>query len=157
MPSHAIRARLRRAAVPEKAMMVQNPAHTVLELAAHTLAGEIAFRKGNTAAAVAELTKAVEIEDGLRYMEPPDWFQPVRHSLGAVLMAADRKSEAEQVYREDLERHPNNGWALVGLEQALRTQDRTADDDDEPEEREGAAGADYVCRSEKPPGAAARA
>ena len=107
------------AAVPEKAMMVQNPAHTVLDLAAHTLAGEIAFRKGEHDTAVSELTKAVEIEDSLRYMEPPDWFQPSRHSLGAVLLAANRKGDAEKVYRADLERWPENGWALFGLSQCL--------------------------------------
>src|SRR6185436_20015086 len=96
-----------------------NPAHKVLDLAAHTLAGEIAYRKGDTSTAVAELTKAVEIEDTLRYMEPPDWFQPSRHSLGAVLLAAGRKSEAEKVYRADLQRWPENGWALFGLAQCL--------------------------------------
>lgn len=107
------------AAVPASAMMVQNPAHTVLDIASHTLAGEIAFRKGDMDAAVSELTKAVAIEDSLRYMEPPDWFQPTRHSLGAVLLAAGRKSEAEQVYRADLKRWPENGWALFGLSQCL--------------------------------------
>jgi tetratricopeptide (TPR) repeat protein len=107
------------AAVPEKAMMAQNPAHKVLDLAGHTLAGEIAFRKGDTDAAVAALTKATELEDTLRYMEPPDWFQPSRHSLGAVLLAAGRKAEAEKVYRADLERLPGNGWALYGLSQCL--------------------------------------
>jgi len=107
------------AAIPENAMMVQNPAHTVLNLAAHTLAGEIAFRKGETDLAVSELTKAVAIEDSLRYMEPPDWFQPTRHSLGAVLLASDRKSEAEKVYRADLARLPENGWSLFGLWQCL--------------------------------------
>ncbi len=106
-------------AVPANAMMAQNPAHTVLELASHTLAGEIAFRKGDSAAAVSELSKAVAIEDSLRYMEPPDWFQPTRHSLGAVLLAAGRKAEAEQVYRADLKRWPENGWSLFGLSQCL--------------------------------------
>jgi hypothetical protein len=48
-------------------------------------------------------------------MEPPDWFQPVRHSLGAVLLAADRTDDAEKVYRADLARWPDNGWALFGL------------------------------------------
>lgn len=106
-------------AVPANAMMVQNPAHTILELAMHTLAGEIAYRKGDIDAAVSELTRAVQIEDTLRYMEPPDWFQPTRHSLGAVLLEAGRKAEAEAVYREDLRRLPENGWALFGLSKSL--------------------------------------
>ena len=108
-----------KAAVPEQAMMAQNPAHEVLDLATHVLAGEIAYRKGDTDTAVAELTKAVAIEDTLRYMEPPDWFQPTRHSLGAVLVAAGRKEEAAKVYREDLARLPENGWSLYGLSLCL--------------------------------------
>lgn len=107
------------ASVPAGAMMVMNPAHTILDLAACTLAGEIAFSKGDTDTAVSELTRAVAIEDSLRYMEPPDWFQPTRHSLGAVLLAAGRKSDAERVYRADLQRWPENGWALFGLSQCL--------------------------------------
>ena len=31
------------------------------------------------------------------------------------------------VYREDLKRHPNNGWAFLGLSQALAAQKRDAD------------------------------
>ena len=107
------------AAVPENAMMVQNPARKILDIAAHTLAGEIAYRQGDIDTAVVELTKAVEIEDTLRYMEPPDWFQPSRHALGAVLLTAGRTAEAEKVYRADLERWPENGWALFGLWRSL--------------------------------------
>lgn len=107
------------AAVPKDARMVQNPAHQVLDLADHTLAGELAYRRGNTSDAISELTKAVEIEDDLRYMEPPDWFQPVRHSLGAVLLADGRVDDAEKVYRADLSRWPENGWSLYGLSRCL--------------------------------------
>lgn len=107
------------AAVPEGAMMAINPAHTVLSVAEHALAGEIAYRRGEMDKAVKELTRAVEIEDGLKYIEPPDWIQPVRHSLGAVLLEAGRVDEAERVYREDLARLPENGWALFGLTRCL--------------------------------------
>ena len=41
-------------------------------------------------------------EDELRYDEPPDWFVPVRHALGATLLKAGQPAEAEAVYREDL-------------------------------------------------------
>ncbi len=37
----------------------------------------------------------------------------MRHTLGAVLLRAGKASEAEQVYRDDLERNRENGWALV--------------------------------------------
>jgi tetratricopeptide (TPR) repeat protein len=111
--------KLAAAAVPESARMAQNPAHTILDLADHTLTGELAYRRGNTSDAVSELTKAVAIEDDLRYMEPPDWFQPVRHSLGAILLADGRVDDAEKVYRADLERWPENGWSLYGLSRCL--------------------------------------
>lgn len=109
-------------AVPEGAIMTLNPAAQVLSIADHTLAGEIAFRTGAIDEAVSALRSAVKIEDTLRYMEPPDWIQPARHSLGAVLVAAERFGEAEKVYRDDLARWPENGWALYGLWRCLAEQ-----------------------------------
>jgi cytochrome c-type biogenesis protein CcmH/NrfG len=47
---------------------------------------------------------------------------PVRHTLGATLMRAGRPADAEQVYREDLKRLPDNGWSLLGLADSLREQ-----------------------------------
>jgi len=32
--------------------------------------------------------------------------------------------EAEQAYREDLARYPDNGWSLFGLAQSLKAQGR---------------------------------
>jgi Flp pilus assembly protein TadD len=49
----------------------------------------------------------------------------VRQSLGAAMLAAGRPAEAEQVYREELRRNPQNGWSLKGLALALRQQQRT--------------------------------
>jgi hypothetical protein len=67
------------------------------------------------------------IEDGILYFEPPNWYYPIRHSLGAVLVRAGRPAEAEQLYREDLKRFPENGWALFGLLQALHAQNKHAE------------------------------
>jgi len=106
-------------AVPEGAMMAINPAEDVLAIAAHMLEGELAFRHGSIDKAVSELTAAIQIEDRLKYMEPPDWPQPVRHTLGAVLMSAKRFADAEKVYRADLAVWPENGWSLFGLAQCL--------------------------------------
>jgi hypothetical protein len=39
-----------------------------------------------------------------------------------VLLHAGRPAEAEQVYREDLQRNPGNGWSLYGLAQSLKAQ-----------------------------------
>ena len=71
---------------------------------------------------------AVKEEDALKYDEPPAWMIPVRHSLGAVLMKARRFAEAEQVYRDDLARLPDNGWSLFGLAESLREQKKNDDE-----------------------------
>jgi tetratricopeptide (TPR) repeat protein len=110
------------AALPKEAMLQQNPAAAGLAVADGILEGEIAFRQGRIDDSVAALTQAVNAEDALRYMEPPDWLQPARHSLGAILLAADRPAEAEQVYRADLKHWPENGWALYGLMRSLQAQ-----------------------------------
>jgi tetratricopeptide (TPR) repeat protein len=69
----------------------------------------------------------VSREDQLRYDEPPDWIQPVRHPLGAALLAAGRFAEAEAVFREDLAKLPDNGWGLYGLQRALAQQKQRAE------------------------------
>jgi tetratricopeptide (TPR) repeat protein len=90
------------------------------------LAGDIAARRKNYPAAIAALEEALRVEDSLRYNEPEDWQYPVRLMLGAVLLDAGRPVAAEAAYRGDLERHRENGWALFGLEKALRAQNKTA-------------------------------
>jgi len=100
------------------------PAAQVLQLASEVLAGEIAFRRGESDAAVRHLNEAVRMQDQLPYTEPPPWYYPVRQSLGAVLLAGGRPAEAEAVYVEDLKRNPENGWSLYGLAQSLRAQQK---------------------------------
>ncbi len=108
------------ATLPEGTMLQQNKATDGLAVADRILEGEIAFRRGDLDQAVAALREAVEKEDRLRYIEPPDWLQPARHSLGAILLSADRLPEAEAVYRADLARWPENGWSLYGLTECLK-------------------------------------
>jgi len=100
---------------------------TVLEIAEHSLRGEIELRTGSADSAAGHFRKAADLEDGLLYIEPPDWYYPVRHSLGAALLKAGRPAEAETVYREDLKRFPSNGWSLFGLAQSLEAQGKSAD------------------------------
>ncbi len=89
--------------------------------------GEIAARQGKLDEAIQHFQVAKGIEDGILYFEPPSWYYPIRHSLGAVLLRAGRAAEAEAIYREDLKRFPENGWALFGLMQALRAQGKAAE------------------------------
>lgn len=110
--------------VPEGWRAGSNPASMVLELSQAMLRGELLWREGKQDEAFEVLRAGVELEDSMVYDEPPGWMQPVRHAFGALLMAADEPIEAEEVYRMDLERNPGNGWALLGLEQALRAQGR---------------------------------
>ena len=85
------------------------------------------YRERKFDEAFALLREAVALEEGLTYDEPPGWMQPVRHALGALLLAEGHAAEAEEVYRADLQRHPNNCWALLGLRQSLEHQGKTAE------------------------------
>ena len=99
----------------------------LLKIAERLLAGDLAARGQKHEEAVKILTEAIKVEDGLGYIEPPLWPIPVRHYLGAVLLAAGQSEAAESVYRADLARHPGNGWALMGLAQSLRAQGKVQD------------------------------
>ena len=99
-------------------------------IAERSLSAELSAARGDHAAAVAALREAVAIEDGIPYDEPPGWHAPVRHSLGAILLAAGRAAEAEAVYREELRRNPGNGWSLFGLAESLRAQRRGGEADE---------------------------
>jgi tetratricopeptide (TPR) repeat protein len=107
------------ATIPEDWSVGNNPVAQILPLARGMFLGEIQFREGRRDEAFDSLRAAVAIEDRLAYDEPPGWMQPVRHALGALLLVDERFEEALDVYRADLGRNPNNGWALLGLEQSL--------------------------------------
>jgi tetratricopeptide (TPR) repeat protein len=98
-----------------------------LGIALESLRGEIALRSGALDRAVSNFTRAVELEDGLGFAEPPSWYYPARQSLGHVLLLAGRPADAEAVYRKDLEHFPENGWSLKGLEQSLLVQGRSVE------------------------------
>jgi tetratricopeptide (TPR) repeat protein len=97
-----------------------NHAKDVLTLASTLLTGEIAASKGDHDNAVAKLAQTVKLQDALVYDEPPDWYYPVRESLGAELLAAGEPAKAEQVYHEDLKLNPGNPRSLYGLAQVLK-------------------------------------
>jgi tetratricopeptide (TPR) repeat protein len=96
----------------------------LLKIAERVLSGEIAVRRQRYDDAIRLFEDAIKIEGALPYSEPPLWPLSVRHHLGAAFLLADRPSEAESVYHADLLRHPDNGWALIGLIQSLRAQQK---------------------------------
>jgi Flp pilus assembly protein TadD len=99
----------------------------VIDIAMHALMGEIAFRHGQLDQAEQHFRQAATIEDSFNYIEPPQWYYPLRWSLGAILLKAGKAAQAETVYREDLRRFPENGWSLYGLAASLRAQGKTAE------------------------------
>jgi tetratricopeptide (TPR) repeat protein len=102
-------------------------AGALLTVAKELLAGELAAERGRYDEAIGHLDRAVRFEDSLVYSEPPDWYYPVRHTLGAVLLEAGRFKEAEIVYWQDLRKNQENGYALYGLWQSLKSQGRSED------------------------------
>ncbi len=115
------------ATIPEDWKIMNNRVDSVVPIARLMMEGEILWREGEREAAFAKLREAVVLEDDLIYDEPPAWMTPVRHSLGALLIAGGEFEEAEAVYRADLVKNPNNGWSLTGLQQSLFGQGNSAD------------------------------
>ncbi len=107
---------------PEQIAAGNNTCQAVLAIVTPMLEAEILMREDKVDEAVTQFRAAIALEDQLRYDEPPGWMIPVRHALGALLMSKGRYAEAEQVYRSDLARLPNNGWSLFGLAEALMQQ-----------------------------------
>ena len=116
-----------KATIPKTARWSRDSAHRVLEVSEYFVPAEIALQQGDYKKAAQLLEKAAEVEDTLSYGEPPQWLQPVRHTLGAVYLKSGDYADAERVYREDLEEWPNNVWALYGLGRALEEQGKTAE------------------------------
>jgi tetratricopeptide (TPR) repeat protein len=104
-------------------------ATALLGMARGILAGELDASRDRYDEAVDALRAAVSLADSLDYDEPEPWPLPPRHILGAVLVDAGRAAEAETVFRDDLRKHPANGWALAGLERALRAAGKRAEAD----------------------------
>jgi tetratricopeptide (TPR) repeat protein len=109
-------------AIPDDIEWGRDNARNVLEVSDHFIAGEIALQQGKWDEAAQLLEQAAAVEDTLGYGEPPQWLQPVRHTLGAVYLKAGRYADAERTYREDLAKWPKNGWSLFGLARSLQEQ-----------------------------------
>jgi tetratricopeptide (TPR) repeat protein len=122
--------RLAASAASSKAMFKIHPVKTLLGILGGILDGEIRLASGDvggaangaTNGAIVAFERAVALDDALSIDDPPPLPFSARHWLGAGLLDAKRFADAERVYREDLARRPRNGWALLGLRQALAGQ-----------------------------------
>jgi tetratricopeptide (TPR) repeat protein len=100
----------------------RNKARHVFIIPDAVLEARIALAEKDTKTGIILFQAAVQAEDTLAYMEPPDWHLPVREMLGAVLLRANRPADAEQVFRADLERNRRNPRSLFGLRESLKAQ-----------------------------------
>lgn len=99
----------------------------LLAVAVASLQGETALARRQHATALVHLQTSVQLEEALEGEEPPVWAFPTRHALGGALLLSGRAREAERVFRDDLKRHPANGWAQYGVAESLRRQGRHAE------------------------------
>ncbi len=109
------------------AMDFNNSAKEAFTLAVLALDARIDEASGKREDAIAAWKNAVDHWDKLAYNEPPDWYYPVRESLGGALLRDHKPKEAEAVFREDLKKNAGNGRSLYGLWQSLAMQGRTAE------------------------------
>jgi hypothetical protein len=108
-------------------MPINNKAKDIMKIAKDVLGAKIAIVKKDNSGAIVLLKEAVAIQDTLKYGEPPDWFFPVRESLGGALLMTGDAAAAEKVFRDDLDRNLRNPRSLWGLHQALLQQKRDYD------------------------------
>jgi tetratricopeptide (TPR) repeat protein len=104
-----------------------NKVDSIFRIAENVLDAKFAKMQLDFKKEIEFLKEAVRVQDELNYNEPPDWFFPVRESLGGALLQSNQYKEAEAVFREDLRRHPRNGRSLFGLLLSLKGQSRESD------------------------------
>jgi len=102
----------------------ENYTWQIYHIAHDVLAARIAAAKGDKPRAVALLRDAVAEQDKFVYDEPPDWYYPVRESLGGMLLETGDMKGAEQVFRDDLDKNPRNPRSLFGLAETLTREHR---------------------------------
>ena len=118
-------AKVKKVAATSKQEFRQHSAARLGGIMAGILEGEIARIEGRLDEAITHFEAAAKLDDELEYDEPEPLPFAARHWLGAVLLEAKRPADAERVYREDIKAHPHNGWALLGLQQALKAQGKS--------------------------------
>ncbi len=91
-------------------------------LASNVLHARISSAQGDDSMAIQYLLKAVDVQDQMNFDDLPDWYYPVRESLGAALLRAGLPRQAEEIFRQDLVRNPQNPRSLFGLWKVLEAE-----------------------------------
>jgi len=113
--------------VPADSMASLNPTSKILMIAQDVLDARIAEAKHDYQKALGLFFKGVKDEDSLAYDEPPQWFHPVRESLGGFLLRIGNYVDASGLFRADLERNKHSGRSLFGLMESLKAQKKTSE------------------------------
>ncbi|MBV9085279.1 MAG: hypothetical protein JOZ62_21590 [Acidobacteriaceae bacterium] len=111
-----------------KGMFRFNSAKEVLGVLGAILEGEIERADGDLEKAIASFRRGAAFEDAMMWDEPEPLPFSARHWLGAALLKSRDYAGAERVYREELKKHPHNGWSLYGLRAALEGQHKPKQD-----------------------------
>lgn len=102
----------------------------LLMIAANILNATIADARDDENATIAYLNGALKIQHDMGYHEPPDWYFPVKEALADAYLKWNHPKEALELYQQDLQQYPKNGWALFGLAKSLKAngQEKAAQD-----------------------------
>jgi len=111
--------------VPPDSMSSLNSTSKVLTIAEDVLAARIAEARHDYQKVLDNFFKGIKDEDSLAYDEPPQWFHPVRESLGGFLLRRGNYIDAAGLFRADLERNKNSGRSLFGLAESLKAQKKS--------------------------------
>ncbi len=89
--------------------------YTLLNIAANILEGILDYRSGHQEQMHEKFILAIQLQDSIESADPPPWYFPVRQLYATILLKINRPLDAEAIFKEDLKKHPDNGWSLFGL------------------------------------------
>lgn len=96
------------------------PARDILETYRVLLLARAHMSEGAYPAAIAELRRAVEMQQAIPYMEPPFVYYPIRRTLGAAYLLNGQPALAEMEFLQTLIESPSDAYAYWGLAEARR-------------------------------------
>ncbi len=71
---------------------------TMHDMAENALNARIAVAHGDFAGAIEKWRAAIDVEDHMVYHEPPDWYYPMRESLGATFFARGKPLKRKKFF-----------------------------------------------------------